>query len=414
MSDDLNGGLGSQMDMTGGNTGSDQGQAGPSQADLGQSSGGEPIAGQSSAGGALGQQSPSFRDMTTAAQGGVPQSTTAPVEPQGQAQAQQAAAIIAAIKQRGIDPSVYGIADDNAAVDTFARILQAWPQLYQLAQIGQAVVPHLDKVREVLSGGNTGAQAAGVQGGAPAVGAPQPQPVEPQNDYWPKPPEWNPEWARYLTVGVDGQVRAVNPLYEKYAEAYHAREKWAEQNLDRLLHDPVGVVLNAPQFKETIQQVLQEEFDRRNERSTIEGIIRENAEHFFVRGADGAPVIDPITNQPVLTPQGQFVQTFLQWAVSADVKSLLPIALTLGNLLAGGGGAQAANQSLPAQQQQVATPPVTQQPPSSPAQPAPALQRRQSARSAGGEGSQPRGGVGTTKSFRQVLSEQARAAGVQF
>lgn len=371
-----------------------------------QSGGGMP-----QAGGGMPQVPQAAGGMPQAA-GGMPQAGS------GMPQVPQAVggSILETIKQHGVDPSRYGVADEAALVRVVTGLFSNWDRINEAIMLAEAVAPHLDKIRPIITGQSSqppqAPQPQPVQ--SSQIQPPQPQPPQPQLDeYWKKPPEWRDEWAQYLVVDAQGNVRAASPLYEKYAEAYRMRQAWEREAADKLLSDPVGLILQAPQFAQTVEKIIQAEFERRRSKENIQKIIASNADKFFQMDANGNPMVNPVTGEPVLTQVGRFAQEFLRWATDGDYEAILPIAVQIGELLA----RQQTPPSSPSPSPQPSPPPqsgMTPQPPAqqpSPTAPVnPGAERRFGQRGAGQSASPAK--PSSAVNFRELLYRNAQQFGV--
>jgi len=249
------------------------------------------------------------------------------------------AALVRALVQRGIDPSKYGITSDDEAVATLADILERWDDIYQLSLVGASAMRNWDKIKDILSG-NGQTAAAQVQPQAP-VKQQEPNP-EPEDEYWPKPPEWNQEWSQYLRIDENGNIVPISPLHSKYAEAYNSYVKWQQDAARKIINDPIGLVLNSPHFKKAVEEAITNALQARQSQDEILNTLKNHMDLFFATGQNGNVLVDPLTGQPMLSPTGQFVHEFLTVAKSGDIKTLLPIAISIAKLMNNDQGAQQA------------------------------------------------------------------------
>jgi len=346
--------------------------------------------------------------------GGIPQAGSGiPQVPQA-----VGGSILETIKQHGVDPSRYGVADEAALVRVVTGLFSNWDRINEAIMLAEAVAPHLDKIRPVITGESSQPpQAPQPQQPQTQPQQQQPQPPQPQLDeYWKKPPEWRDEWAQYLVVDAQGNVRAASPLYEKYAEAYRMRQAWEQEAADKLLSDPVGLILQAPQFAQTVEKIIQAEFERRRSKENVQKIIASNADKFFQMDANGNPMVNPVTGEPILTQVGRFAQEFLRWATDGDYEAILPIAVQIGELLARQQTPEAFP-SPPSPSPQPSPPPqsgMTPQPPAqqpSPTAPVnPGAERRFGQRGAGQPASPAK--PSSAVNFRELLYRNAQQFGV--
>ena len=191
-----------------------------------------------------------------------------------------------------------GFESDEALFDHLARqqeLASQVPSLQQLAQYGQALLPYDQQIAELIQ-----SQRSPIQ--------PQPTAAAPaqQEPYWPKPPEWDQAWQQRL--GRDPQTGEVtgSPVD---LQRYQAYQDWQRNALERLIRDPYEAI--APRLQqdyksqmEMARRVAREELSAYQQEQAINGFVLDNQAWIYQKGADGRPMIDRQSGQPVFSQDG--------------------------------------------------------------------------------------------------------------
>lgn len=254
-------------------------------------------------------------------------------------QAQAAAAIQAALRDRAVNElGLTGLADATDDWDAFQRALQfgqqQQQQAYQLGQQLQQMQAQLDLMTRMQQ---TQPQASSaVQAAAPATATPAAA-AQPAST-WPKRPEWEDHWEQFLIrdpetgrIVVDPKSGAAPDLAQKYT-AYKA---WERKTLDRIASDPQGFAresgLFAPleeQYKSQVQTLreeilgdLRKEIQAQQQFNFGQQFAAQHGDWMYQKDMAGRPIIDPRTNQPALTNDGQ---QLLEYTKALSTRQLTP------------------------------------------------------------------------------------------
>jgi hypothetical protein len=246
---------------------------------------------------------------------GVPPAAQAPVGgvqlPAGaqHSVAPQSTALRDSLIQQGYQVGFY--ANDQQLLDDIGTSQQSLGQLRQMARLGW----------QAQQGQPT---AAPLSNGQPSQPQPTQQPLPagiPASNTVQKPPrpEWKREW--------DGMVRRdptsgrfvpadamVNPLVAERANELAAWERNRAEELvnDGLTRGDLDAIL--AERMQTLQTQIRQDFEREQQEAAGQEQVRQflasNAQHFFQIGANGQPVVNPVTGQPLTTPVGQMALAY--------------------------------------------------------------------------------------------------------
>lgn len=154
----------------------------------------------------------------------------------------------------------------------------------------------------------------------PANGQQQPpagqqQAQQPQR---PRPPEWREEWQALVKFDqATGQYKAVDPMAVNPQIVDRANEyaAWRRRTIDSLAADPAKAVwdggLSEIVTAEVDRRLQAAEAQRMAQQTQLEGqramdqFIQANQQQFFQLDANGQPLVNPYTQEFVLTPRGQ-------------------------------------------------------------------------------------------------------------
>jgi hypothetical protein len=211
---------------------------------------------------------------------------------------------------RGVDLSGFGSDDELLAyIEAMAQQAQQIPVLERLAAFGQRVMPYASQFEEWLqSQGATPEQAAQIAATQqqahpqhPGTGQ-QPAPAP----YWSAPPDWNPEWEKYLALDDRGNVvvpqQYLGAVDAGLPQKYLAYRRWQQEQQQKLLADPVGAIWDG------IEQRLEARDRERGvltQRDLEDYRARQFANSFAMANRDWLYVTDPQTGQPATNPAGQ-------------------------------------------------------------------------------------------------------------
>jgi hypothetical protein len=205
-----------------------------------------------------------------------------------------------AMKERGYDPSQFET--DEALVDHLveqARVSARVPQLEQAARYVEYLSPYAEEIDKLVQSKQQ-----------PAV---EPTPAE--EHYWGTPPEWDPTWEQYLETDAAGKVTtSPNSPSPNLHHKYIARRDWERQKASVMLTDPVAAIRPGLQkdfdaIKEEARKIAREEITAMRQDQQANSFAVANQEWLYQQGADGQPMIDPASHQPVFSPRGvTFVQ----------------------------------------------------------------------------------------------------------
>lgn len=231
-----------------------------------------------------------------------------PTAPQGQgfagspAQGQSSQAqqeydsIIDLLKQRGVQGNW---TNDAEAFETLVNRYQqaAVPSFEQ--QLGTMVLPYADEFREFMA-------ARQAQQAQQQVYQEPPPPENPLSAF--QPPEWKPEWARFVQADPNGSEYVVpapgaDPRYAHRANEYlkfkaEAPYKFLQEApalIERLVED---------RAQRIAAQVAEQQIGRYQETMRARTIIQQNSEWMLAKDANGN-LIRNRNGQPVYSPQGQ-------------------------------------------------------------------------------------------------------------
>jgi hypothetical protein len=240
-----------------------------------------------------------------------PPAETPPSEPTETADASQIG-FRDALKSRGYDVSQFD--DDEAIVDHLveqARVSARVPQLEQAARYVEYLAPYADEIDKLVQ----------------AKQQPAAEPTPAEEHYWGTAPEWDPTWEQYLETDASGKVTtAPNSPSPNLHHKYIARRDWERQKASRLVTDPAAAV----------RPGLQSDFDKINERmdkieqglvskeetQRVNSFVVANENWLYQQDANGQPVIDPASRQPIFSERGaEFVriaQELQQTGMDAD------------------------------------------------------------------------------------------------
>jgi hypothetical protein len=187
-----------------------------------------------------------------------------------------------------------------------------------LADMGQTV-QQVNQLRAMARIGYETLEQRQTQAGQPAPVQPQ-QLQQPQAPPAPKSskPEWKSEWGvlvrkdpatgRFVAAAEGG----VNPLI---VERANELEAWQRERAQKLVNDPVGLVLEdglEARFDQKLKAAREEwrqesirEEQARAAQQQVQSFMTENRAAFFALDQQGQPLVNNITGQPVLTQVGQ-------------------------------------------------------------------------------------------------------------
>jgi hypothetical protein len=159
-----------------------------------------------------------------------------------------------------------------------------------------------------------GGQQAAPQGQQPPPANGQP-PAAPQR---PKAPEWRPEWDSLVKLNPQtGQYQAIDPMAVNPVIVERANEfaAYRRNMLNNLATDPASAVWNgglsdlvSQEVEKRLQAAEAQRIAAQQESEAtraFDSFIQQNAAQFFQVGQDGQPLVNPYTQEHVLTPRGQ-------------------------------------------------------------------------------------------------------------
>jgi hypothetical protein len=152
------------------------------------------------------------------------------------------------------------------------------------------------------------------------------QPAETPKSYWDKPPEYDPQWASLVQRNEQGQLVAIPGAQPDLPQKVQAYAKWREQQLSKLLQDPVEATWGGIEQKlGDVIKPLQEQIQQLKAERVKESVNRyvlDNAQYLFQFDQNtGKPLIDPTTGQPAFSPYGQAFSHYLNQAEQLGIPS---------------------------------------------------------------------------------------------
>lgn len=199
---------------------------------------------------------------------------------------------------RGFDVSPYG-SDDEALEDIIQRA-------HQHRQI-QAQYQQLNDAYQQLAWQQQQARAQAQQ----AQQAQQQQPAQQQaQDWgWEKPPEWDPEWERQITVDEQGRIVAAPGSMPGILQKRAEYNRYLNRQLHKFAQDPLKVL--APGIKQMLDerdkrvQALEERLEREKTQSFVTSYVNQNLQHMLQFDANGQPKRQVGTGYYAYSPYGQ-------------------------------------------------------------------------------------------------------------
>lgn len=199
--------------------------------------------------------------------------------------------------------------DDGQVVDLLRHVQDAFTQQQQLAQYGQRYIQEYDQFEKWKQSQQQ--QQLGMQ---------QQQPAEPEPEYyWPKSPDWKPEWENQITFDRNGQMVASDPAL---LPKYQSWLKWRRDRQEALLQDPVRAMDGG--LRNLINSVLdergvlsQQQVQQQREQEFANSFVIANREWLYQSDPrSGQPLRDQSGN-PVLSPLGAALANEM-WALEQD------------------------------------------------------------------------------------------------
>ncbi len=242
------------------------------------------------------------------------------------------------LSSKGYDTSTF--ADDDALGEHLLSQLEAArqvPQLQQAARYAEWVQPYAEDVEALIRQRQQGGAEPATQ--PPPAGA-QPAAEPAAEPYWPKPPEWDPTWDQYVTQDDQGNyVTSPNSPSPGLHHKFMARREWDRRQAARLLEDPAAAVLPGlqPHFdkhQESTLEKVKELLAADRQQQHDNAFVIDNQAWLYQQDANGRPLVDRQSGQPVFSPQGMLFQHYAQQLQGAGTDpSLIPqlaMQMTIG------------------------------------------------------------------------------------
>lgn len=231
------------------------------------------------------------------------------------AQQQEAAnQALGLLQQRGFDTS--GFQSDDQFYDYLGQTSQRMAELEQLASYGQQFLPYANEFQKWQQEQAKAAQAQQAQ--QPAA-APEPEP------YWPKPPEWNADWEKFLAVDDAGNVM-IRPEYRMMAnpnivQQFMTYQNWRKGRMEALLQDPAEAIWPGieKRISEMADKLSSERLTAYQQQQFANSWAIQNEDLLYLKGQDGRVLADPRTGQKMLSPFGQHMVANIQRLEAAGV-----------------------------------------------------------------------------------------------
>jgi len=267
------------------------------------------------------QEPPQQQPTTPAASTAPPEGAQAPPGVGGgQGDQAESMAFREALKARGLPVDQYADLDDEALLGVLVDTWHRLPELEQWAQIGQFAAQNPEEAIKLLTQQQPTAgqqlasdqqQPAGAQGQPPAQQDQEDGEIEPP---WGKPPEWDHKWNELATTDPQTGEPNFGSLNGYLLPRWMARRQWERKAAQMLLEKPGEVI--KPYVEHAINRALgdfrkQIEDWFQQQRSTEQDQLFEASfqqayePYIYETDAQGRPIIDPRTNQPIYSDYGR-------------------------------------------------------------------------------------------------------------
>lgn len=236
--------------------------------------------------------------------GETPPEAPPPSAPEPQPAQPQFTSIRDAAKNYGLDLSQYQ--DDEAALRHLASQARLAEQLRPMEQYGRRYLTHAQEFEKFLSE----RQQA-------------PPPAEPK--FW-EAPEFNPLWLSQVERDPDtGALRPTNggnaetvAKLERYLNFRHEQTEKFWQNGPFSYLEPY-LKHREEQLQRSVQQAIQQHLGVDRQQAEARQFVQENSSWLFQKDAQGQVYIDPASQRPILSPDGQRLYQHLQYAEQIGV-----------------------------------------------------------------------------------------------
>ena len=137
-----------------------------------------------------------------------------------------------------------------------------------------------------------------------------------------KVPQFNQQWMQHVEQTPTGwKLReGGDPAALAQINAYQNRRT---EIADKLLSNPAEFLqpLVAKMVQEQASQLVQESFQQNQQAQYVNSFMQQNAGWLFQRDAGGNPVVNPVTQKPIISPAGQRFYQYLRNAEQMGITS---------------------------------------------------------------------------------------------
>lgn len=198
--------------------------------------------------------------------------------------------------------------DDHAALAHIALLARQAEQNAHLAQYGQKYVEHADQFQAWLRERQQQEQAK-----------------QQQATQWWKAPEYDPAWAQKLTRDPQtGEIKAVPGADPAIVQKYAAWVDHQRGFLERFAQNPIEAI--RPGIEQLVraeaEKLVQQQLGGYQERTSAQAWVQQNSSWLHERDAQGAPVRNPQTGEPVLSALGQAFRGHVNRAVELGLSGV--------------------------------------------------------------------------------------------
>lgn len=233
----------------------------------------------------------------------------------GEAQAQATTSFREQLAAAGIP--IQGT-DDAQALAEIRQIYQALPQIQQMAQQNQQLQAYYAQQQQAAQ---LQQQAAQMQRGGPQV---QPYNGNPTGGA-PRGgrPEFDPSWVN-LVHTVNGEIVPKNPLtcHPDIPAKVKAYQDWEQATVQHMLDNYRSPEEQQAEIDQRVQAAIQQNLQafqqQQSQQAQIQQIQSQLGAQLYQMGANGQPVVNPITRQPVYTQYGSEYVGTLQGLIGGD------------------------------------------------------------------------------------------------